>query len=135
MRFILFPILMLLISPVSFADVTRAHKSYLLGFIKDLEVSDGHQHSGYGWGAFLGNREVTDEADEELTDELINCRYKDSLLDKWLPEYSDRRKCSAVIVGLLLNNQASYMQIKQAASDLRVFSPEQEERIEVPVVL
>ena len=129
MRFILFFTLML-IPAASFAEVTRAHKNYLLNFLKDL---GGDAVPNPSW-APLGGDEIGGVTDEGLKDLLTSCRYRDSLLDKWLPEYSDRSKCSEVIVDLLLSGKAAYGKIGQTASALQVFSPKQEERIEKPIV-
>ena len=125
MRFILFPLIMLF-SSAGFAEVTGDHKNYLLDFIKDLGADAVPNPSDEAWTPVL--------TDEKVKDLLTSCRYRVSRLDKWLPEFSDRDRCSETIVALLLKGQASYHQIRGAASDLQVLSPKQEERIEKPAV-
>ena len=121
MRFSILLFFLSLFSFGGFAEVTVEHKKYMAGFIEDLEE----------WNFPSAEEPLSDN---EIKDRLVNCRYKDSLLDRWLPEYSDRNKCSFEIVHLLSNGLADYEKIKSTVSDLHIFSAEEEERIETPVV-
>lgn len=120
MRFFILLFFLSLISPSGFAEVTLEHRRYMQQFLHDIKdwypaAADGH----------LSNAEVKAH--------LTNCRYRSSRLDEWLPEFSDRPKCSVVIIRMLAEG-ISYQQIQSVIAGLRHYTEAQERRIERPAV-